>query len=429
MLEPIAFKKTQDQILACDMLNGHKHSMMYGGSRSGKTTIGIRNVGIRAHKESSRHLLCRHRFNHAKTSLAHDTVPKVLKMCFDTGKYTPKWNKSDWFMEFKIGFNKTSQIWLGGIDDKERVEKILGNEYSTIYANECSQIAYGAITTLRTRLAENSGLNLKFYYDCNPPSKKHWTYIEFIKGLIPGSHDKSVLDLAYLLMNPDGNKANLPADYIDDLKGLPKRERDRFLLGKFLTEVEGALWTDEMISWANNMPIEEQGEVIKTVVAVDPATTANPGSDQCGIVVASLTDQKKGIIEADRTPPKAVRPKEWAKQVIRAYNDYDCNYIVAESNQGGELVQEVIEKYAESEGIHKPKIKLVHASKGKFARAEPASVLYEQGKIAHRRPFLSLEEELTETVFADEQASPNILDAVVWGLTDLFKLGKKIHLG
>ena len=406
----MAFIKTADQIAACDLLNHTKHTMLYGGSRSGKTTIGVRNVCMRAHKESSRHLLCRYRFNHAKMSLWYDTIPKVLKLCFDTGKYTPKFNQSDWYIEFKIGFNKTSQIWLGGVDDKERVEKILGNEYSTIYANECSQIAYGAITTLRTRLAEKTNLNNRFYYDCNPPSKKHWTYQEFIEGLIPGTHDKSILQKAYMLMNPEGNIANLPKGYLFELSALPKRERERFMLGKFLTEVEGALWTADMISWANNMPPEDIGEVNQTIIAVDPATTGNPGSDACGIMVMSKTDTQRGVVESDYTIKG--RPKAWAEQVIKAYNDYDANYIVAESNQGGELVTEVLEKY---QGDNKIKVKLVHASKGKFARAEPVSVLYEKGMIAHRRPMLDLEEELTETVFADVKSSPNRLDALVWG--------------
>jgi len=436
-IEPVikTFKKTEDQVAAITKLNNFKHVMMYGGSRSGKTTIGCRQLIIRAHKASSRHLLCRLHFNHAKTALWHDTLPKVLGLCFDQqgGKYKAKWNKSDWYLEFKIGFNKTSQIWLGGVDDKERVEKILGNEYSTIYANECSQIAYPAIVVLRTRLAENSGLKLRFYYDCNPPSKKHWTYQEFIQGLIPGSHDKTGLDKTWILMNPDGNKDNLPPDYIEDLDNLPKRERARFKYGKFQTEVEGALWNDEMVSWANNMMAwnaeagVDIGTVIKTIVAVDPATTANPGSDQCGIVVMSITDKGYGIVECDRTPKKSVRPKVWAAAVMQAYADYDCNYVVAESNQGGELVTEVLEKYQE-EGQF-AKIKLVHASKGKFARAEPASVLYEKGLIAHRRPLLELEEELTETVFAEEKASPNRLDALVWAATFLFNLSKKAQIG
>jgi PBSX family phage terminase large subunit len=422
----ILFHKTKDQIKACDVLNKHKHTMLYGGSRSGKTTIAVRNVILRAHKTSSRHLLCRFRFNHAKTSLWHDTIPKVLKLCFDSGKYKPKFDKSDWYVEFKVGFNQTSQIWLGGVDDKERVEKILGNEYSTIYGNECSQIAYGAITTLRTRLAEKTILKNKFYYDCNPPSKKHWSYQEFIEGKIPLTHDKSNLDSGHLLLNPHGNVANLPEDYILELENLPKREKDRFLLGKFLADSDGALWTNEVISWARNKPY---GKAVKTIISVDPSTTSNKGSDECGIIVCSMDENKEGIVEGDYTLKAS--PAKWAKVAVDAYVEHEANCIVAESNQGGEMVKEVLQNYAKANDIHCPKIILVHASKGKVARAEPVSVLYEHGKISHTRSFLYLEDELTETVFDAEslKQSPNRLDALVWGFTYLFKLGKKVHIG
>ncbi len=159
------FIKTAKQIKACDILNKCMHTLLVGGSRSAKTTIIIRNIILRAIKLPSRHLVTRFRFNHAKTSLWYDTIPKVFKMCFPDLKYEA--NKSDWFITVPTSRGETSQIWLGGIDDKDRIEKILGNEYSTIFANECSQISYDAITTLRTRLAENTGLKLRFYYDEN----------------------------------------------------------------------------------------------------------------------------------------------------------------------------------------------------------------------------------------------------------------------
>ena len=80
-------------------------------------------------------------------------------------------------------------------------------------------------------------------------------------------------------------------------------------------------------------------------------------------------------------------------------------------------------------GNNQIKIKLVHASKGKFARAEPVAVLYEKGRIAHRTRFMELEEEMTESVFDDLKASPNRIDALTWAATDLFKLGSKVHIG
>ena len=126
------FVKTPKQCEAVRLMGDDpKYTLLYGGSRSGKSFIIIRQIIIRALKEAgSRHLIVRFAFNHAKQSLWHDTIPKVLALCFPGVK--PVLNKSDWFIEFP---NK-SQIWVGGLDDKERTEKVLGNEYCTIFVNE-----------------------------------------------------------------------------------------------------------------------------------------------------------------------------------------------------------------------------------------------------------------------------------------------------
>lgn len=408
----MAFVKTPKQVLACDVLNQHEHALLYGGSRSAKTTIIIRNIFLRAIKVPSRHLVARFRFNHAKTSLWHDTIPKVHKMCFP--ELTLGFNKADWFIEVPTVCGNTSQIWLGGIDDKDRVEKILGNEYSTIFLNECSQIQYDAVTTLRTRLAENVGLKNKFYYDLNPSGRKHWSYQEFIERKMPGTMEQSTIDSGYLLMNPMDNIENLPESYIKTLQSLPKRQRQRFLDGLYLTEVEGALWTDAMISDAR---VNETGNITHTVVAIDPATTNNPGSDECGIVVCEKDDLGQGVLEGDYSGKMSTR--KWAQKAVNLYKEKRANAIVAEVNQGGDLVEDVIRNID-------PTIKVikVHAAKGKFARAEPISALCENNEyknisICHPKPCPELESELTEWVPLESKSSPNRLDAYVWGMTYL----------
>ena len=173
------FTKTQKQIEAVRLLTAEpKYTLLFGGSRSGKSFIIIRQIILRALKEAgSRHLVVRFAFNHAKRSLWHDTIPKVLALCFPGVK--PALNKSDWFLEFPNG----SQIWLGGLDDKDRTEKVLGNEYATIFVNESSQISYPSYSTLLTRLAQNTGLVNRVFLDCNPPSTAHWTYKLFVQHL------------------------------------------------------------------------------------------------------------------------------------------------------------------------------------------------------------------------------------------------------
>ena len=125
------------------------HQMLFGGSRSGKTFLLVRAVCVRAIKApKSRHAVLRFRFNAVKNSIVFDTFPKVMELCFPGVKYSL--NKSDWFATLANG----SEIWFGGLDDKERTEKILGMEFATIYLNECSQIPYGSVETAITRLAQ-----------------------------------------------------------------------------------------------------------------------------------------------------------------------------------------------------------------------------------------------------------------------------------
>tara|TARA_R110000772_G_C13310322_1_gene440415 strand:- start:21665 stop:22957 length:1293 start_codon:yes stop_codon:yes gene_type:complete len=416
MALPLKFVKTERQIQACGILNAHTHSMMYGGSRSGKTTIIIRNIILRAIKKPSRHLVGRFRFNHAKMSLWHDTIPKVLKMCFP--EIVCEFNKQDWYIKVPTSVEgEFSEIWLAGVDDKDRVEKILGNEYSTIFLNECSQISHETVSMLRTRLAENSGLDLKFYYDCNPPGKKHWTYKEFIEGYIIGSREKHTLDCGHLIINPHDNSTNLPAGYIENtLENLPKKQRQRFLDGKFLSEIDGALWDLEMIEAAHNV---EYGETIRTVVAVDPAVTENPDSDDTGIIVAS-TDGENALVEADYTLKAS--PNKWAHKVVWAYDKHEADAIVVETNQGGDMIETIIRSLVGKDGkkLFNGKIIKIHAKKGKALRAEPVQGLYEQKRVAHVAEGLTeLEDECQEWVPGVSKDSPNRIDALVYAVTEL----------
>ncbi len=418
MLKP--FKLTAKQILARRMINTSDNSLLYGGSRSGKTYLFIRNIFLRAVKMQSRHLICRFRFNHAKTALWYDTIPKVLQSDPDLAKIHFHYNKSDWFITCPANNGGESTIWLGGLDQKERTEKILGNEYSTIYINEASQIDYDSVVMLRTRLAENSGLELKEYIDCNPSGKGHWTYQEYILGLVPGTKEKSKVAHSHMLMNPFDNIENLPAKYITILENLPKRARQRFLLGLYLTDVEGALWTDKMVSDART---KDPVDLIKVIIAVDPAVTNQENSATTGIVACGLDENREGVVIKDHSIKASTGT--WAQRVVNAYYEHEANYVVAETNQGGDLVVDALKSIDRS-----IKVKKVHASKGKFARAEPVSELYELGRIAHLDDFHLLNEELTEYVPLNSKKSPDRLDALVWGITELMLHSQPtIHIG
>lgn len=239
-------KHTTDQQRAIELLAGPaKHILLYGGSRSGKTALLVEQVISRAMRaDKSRHAVFRYRFSHAKQSLALETFPEIWNILGGGYDLNSCLDKSDWYYKLPNG----SEIWIGGLDDKERTEKILGKEYATIYFNECSQIQYASVLKARTRLAQKTELSNKFYYDENPPTRGHWTYKEFISHTRPGTKEKlpNPDDFVSLRLNPEGNRQNISADYIAILEAMPEAERARFLRGEWGEAVSGAVYGKEI---------------------------------------------------------------------------------------------------------------------------------------------------------------------------------------
>ena len=237
MQEQQNFKLTAKQTEALDLcVSPAKNIMLYGGSRSGKTFFACWAVTQRAINEpGSRHCILREKFNAAKRSLWLDTFPKLFNIAFPHIPIKP--HGTDYYWKLP----NESEIWIGGLDSKERTEKILGNEYSTLYFNECSQLTYQAVQMARTRLAQKNGLVKKTYYDMNPPPKSHWSYWQFEKKINPIDSEPlpNPDDFASLLMNPMDNIENIDEEYIALLESMPEAERNRFLLGLFSDESDG----------------------------------------------------------------------------------------------------------------------------------------------------------------------------------------------
>jgi phage terminase large subunit-like protein len=412
----MSFKPTNRQILANQLLAGDAtHTMLYGGSRSGKTFIIVRAILMRALKqEKSRHACLRFRFNHIVSSIVMDTMPKVVDICFPGLAELSKLDKQLWVYKLPNG----SEIWFGGLDDKERTEKILGQEYSTIYLNECSQIAYGARNIALTRLAQNVGLKRRFLYDCNPPVDSHWTNKLFIKKVDPdnGKPLPNGEEYVSMLMNPKDNLENLDPAYLRDLENMPEKLRKRFLLGEFSSAVEGALWNGETI---DKFRLEQQPDKItRIVISVDPSGCQgeeDKRSDEIGIIVAGLTASGYAVVLEDLSGRHG--PAEWGRIVVDAFDRHEADCIVGEENFGGAMVKEIIR--SQRSGVP---YKAVRASRAKHVRAEPVAALYDDGKVRHVGHFAKLEDQLLGFTTAGYQGdrSPDRADALVWAIMELF---------
>lgn len=230
------FKKTLAQVEATKILSSDaRHVCLSGGSRSGKSLLLMRSMIIRAAKVKSKHCVFRLNFNHVKRSIVLETFPKVMSLCFPNLKY--ELNKTDYIATLP----NNSQIFFAGLDTGERVEKILGQEFSSLWFNEISQIPYSSVQMALSRLAEKNDLTKKVYYDMNPGTKASWPYLLFVKKLDPIDSEpiKNPDDYAIFKMNPESNLENLDNEYLDLLASMPEKERNRFLLGEFNDESNG----------------------------------------------------------------------------------------------------------------------------------------------------------------------------------------------
>jgi len=181
------------------------------------------------------------------------------------------------------------------------------------------------------------------------------------------------------------------------------------LNAELLEEIPGALWTLKLIE---KNRVRSNPELIRIVIAVDPAVTSNDGSDETGIVVCGLGEDMHCYVLEDRTG--RYTPNGWATVVCRLYNKYKADRVVAEVNQGGDLVEECVRNVD-------PDVAYIgiHASKGKRARAEPVAGLDEQGRVHHVGLLEELEDEMTTWISTEPGASPNRIDARVYGVTEL----------
>ena len=210
------------------------------------------------------------------------------------------------------------------------------------------------------------------------------------------------------------NAAYLAPGFIADMKArygsslLGRQELD----GDLIEDREDGLWRRDGIDAAR---VAQPHDLRRIVVALDPPVTSGASADACGIVVAGVGGGGRGYVLADRTV-SGHAPLAWARAAVKAFHEFGADRIVAEVNQGGDLVEEVIRQVEPSVPVRK-----VRATRGKWVRAEPVAALYERGLVSHVGSFPALEDQLCDfgPQGLSSGRSPDRLDALVWALTDL----------
>jgi PBSX family phage terminase large subunit len=237
----------------------------------------------------------------------------------------------------------------------------------------------------------------------NPSYKSHWIYKRWVA--------KPKADCTYIHTTYLHNRQNLSKSFLEAAERTKSENLHRYnhlFLGEWLDDAEGMLWNREII---NRSRVTVSPRLVRIIVAIDPAASSNMDSDETGIVVCGIDANKNGYLIEDLSGKYT--PNQWGSLASQTAERVQADCIVAEKNQGGDMVTAVIRQYNQN-----TRVKLVTATKGKYVRAEPIYSMYEQGRIYHLGEFPILENQMI-TFDPDKGKSPDRVDALVWGFTEL----------
>ena len=237
--------------------------------------------------------------------------------------------------------------------------------------------------------------------------------IKILKDLI--ANPRTIITTGSTYENRDNLAASFFADIITKYEGTRLGRQE--LNAEMLDDMPGALWNRKRI---DELRVKEAPELCRSCVAIDPAVSTKEDSDETGIIVAGKTTTNHAYILGDYSG--VYTPQGWGEMAVRQFHAYKCDFIIAEANNGGDLVESNIRAVDPNVPV-----KLVHASKGKFIRAEPVAALAEQGRYHHVGNFDKLEDQMVGfTVDFDRKKagySPDRMDAMVWAIHELILLG------
>ena len=412
--------------------------LAFGPSRSGKSAIITAMIINRAMSyPGTKHAIFRLTMRSCRSHLFNGTFPDIMKMLYpDLWEWMGKngnINKAESWVEFP----NTSKIHFEGLDPNN-IDKVLGAQYATAWVNECNEVQdYDIIQQLASRLADTAPLvdlntnkpvldadgkvqKLRplMIYDCNPDVKTDWDYLCFVEKRHPITgkpfKPETLRKWRRVFLPRQENDHNLAKGYGDSLEdrydGSPEMA-SRFLEGRWRDDNPDALFRKSMFKYRDR---PQDDFLLRIIVAVDPAGSNGNNSDSTGICVVGLGMDGCAYILEDASIKGT--PEQWAKRVGELYDSYGADLVVAEKNYGGQMVEHTIRTYRRNMPV-----KMVTATKGKRVRAEPVAMAYHKDKVFHTDTFKELESQMC-AYKSDTKKSPDRMDALVWGVSEVLKL-------
>ncbi|WP_244627826.1 terminase family protein [Lentilitoribacter sp. Alg239-R112] len=297
-------------------------------------------------------------------------------------------------------------VWPNGaiaqIFSSEDPESLRGPQFDAAWCDELCKWQYPQETWDMLQFGLRLGENPRQLVTTTPKP------IALLKAIMA---DKNT---AIVKMRTDDNAENLAKNFLANVRSRYGNTRlgRQELNGEILEDQEGTLWTRDRL---DELRLTEMPQLMRIVIAVDPPASSKAQGSCCGIVVVGLNSRGHAIVLKDASIEQAT-PSQWANITAKCYQDFDADLIVAEVNQGGDMVKSVLH----ASDAQLP-IQMVRASRGKWLRAEPVAALYEQGKVWHLDGLDSLEDQMCNFTHQGllGGGSPDRLDALVWAVTAL----------
>ncbi len=323
---------------------------------------------------------------------------------------SPPWFKPEFTTSSSSGRPKVT--WPNGaiatLYDAREPDQLRGPQFDGAWLDELAKYRYAQLVFDNLMLGLRLGQNPRWLATTTPRP------ITLIKNMMK---DDTVVVTRY---SSTDNLQNLAMAYrrnvIERYHGTRLGRQE--IEAEILDDVPGALWTRRNLD-ENRVNVQDVPPLVKLVVAIDPAITSGDSSNETGIIAAGTDKNQHGYTLEDGS--LIGTPDQWARRAINLYRKFDADHIVAESNQGGEMVERVLRSVDPLIPV-----RLVRATRGKYIRAEPIAALYEQNRISHVGTFPELEDQ--QIAFTPESASdrlpgesPDRVDALVWAYADLFE--------
>lgn len=297
---------------------------------------------------------------------------------------------------------------VGHLYSGHNPDGLRGAQFDAAWADEYCAWAYPEVTLSNLRLALRLGDAPKLVVTTTPRPTPALLKLKATSGVI--SHTMPTRENAQHLSR------GFLAAMDDAYGGSPLGQQE--LEGEILTELPGALWSRETLAKRRE---KDAPDMDRIVVAIDPPATSGPNADACGLIVAGVADDRAYVLE-DATLHNA-SPDVWANRAARLFHDHAADCVIAESNQGGEMVEAVLRQVDPNLPIIR-----VHARRGKSTRAEPIAHLYTRGKVVHVGRFEQLEAQMCTMgvggARGGARGSPDRVDALVWAVNALLMQGR-----